>query len=133
MRENVYLKLPAQTKYVSLARLAVTSIANSMEFDIEAIDDIKVAVGEACSNAIVHGKSHEFVEVVFSVDKDTLTIEITDFGDGFVVGEYKEPDLSNPKETGLGIFIIKTLMDEVSINSKVGEGTTIKMIKRRIV
>ncbi len=133
MKDNIYLKIPAQSKYVSLVRLTVASIANNMGFNMEEIDDIKVAVGEACSNAIIHGKSDDIVDIIFSVKEDKLIVEIIDSGDGFIVQKYEKPDLDNPKETGLGIFIIKTLMDDVSIESKVGEGTKIKMIKNLIV
>ncbi len=133
MKEKIYLNLPAKSKYVSLARLTVASIANNIGFDMEQVDDIKVAVGEACNNAILHGKGNESIDIVFIVNDNELIVEIEDFGDGFRVNEYESPDLNNPKEGGLGIFIIKTLMDNVNINSEIGEGTKIRMMKKRIV
>ncbi len=46
---------------------------------------------------------------------------------------YNEPDLMNPGENGLGIFIMKSLMDDVSVDSKMGQGTKIRMVKRLIL
>ncbi len=133
MRENVFIKIPAQSKYVSLARLAAASIANLMEFDIEAIEDIKVAVGEACSNVVIHGKSDQDFDIKFTSGDNELIIEIEDSGCGFVMEKYKEPELDNPKGAGLGLFIINELMDEVILDSDVGKGTKIKMVKKLLV
>ena len=58
-----------------------------------------------------------------------LTIEIKDNGKGYDIDCIATPDLTNPKENGLGLFIIQTLMDEVSIESKDNQGTIIKMTK----
>ena len=58
-----------------------------------------------------------------------LTIEIIDNGKGYVSKEVSEPDLDNLKESGMGLFIIESLMDEVKIESKEGNGTSIKMTK----
>ncbi len=54
--ENITLSLPSKAEYVSVARLTASVIANNMGFNIEEVEDIKVAVGEACNNAVLHGK-----------------------------------------------------------------------------
>lgn len=130
-KENISMSLPTKPEYVSVARLTASVIANKMGFNIEDIEDIKVAVGEACNNAIIHGNSitHKF-DINFFVEADNLTIEINDRGKGFEVEKCKKPDLCNPKENGLGIFIIKSLMDEVKLESSLGKGTIIKMTKQ---
>lgn len=131
MTDFLKFSIPGKPEYVGVVRLAVSSIANRAGFDIEAIEDIKVAVAEACNNAILHGISENCCnfEVGCFLENDRLIIEIEDKGLGYNMNEYVAPDLCNPKEGGLGIFIIKTLMDEVEILSNTGEGTMIKMTK----
>ena len=130
MNDVISIKLPSKPEYVSIARLAASVLGNNVGFDIEEIEDIKVAVGEACNNAILHGTSDaNYFELCFDVKDDRLDIEVKDNGTGFDKNTYNEPDLENPKESGLGIFIIKSLMDEVDIAGKNGEGTKLLMTK----
>ena len=97
--------------------------------NIEEIEDIKVAVAEACTNAIKHGLNQDF-NVCFDIFEEKITVSIKDNGKGYNTDALNEPDLEDPKEEGgLGIFIIKSLMDEVTLKSSVGQGTEIKMIK----
>ena len=58
-----------------------------------------------------------------------LIIEIIDNGNGYDTSSINEPDIENLKESGMGLFIIEALMDEVSIESQEGKGTSIKMTK----
>lgn len=131
MADLLKFSIPGKPEYVGVVRLAVSSVANRAGFDIEAIEDLKVAVAEACTNAILHGVTENCCnyDVELLVEENKLTIEIKDNGAGYNIEGYREPDISNPKEGGLGIFIIKSLMDEVDILSSTGKGTIIKMTK----
>lgn len=126
----ITIKLPSKAEYVSIARLAASVISNTVGFNIEEIDDIKVAVGEACNNAVLHGKSEEEVyEINFMLSDEKIHIEVKDNGIGFDEEKYEEPDLDNLKGNGLGIYIMKSLMDEVDILANNNEGTTLKLVK----
>ncbi len=127
-KENVCISLPSKPEYVSVARMTSSVIANKIGFNIEDIEDIKVAVGEACNNAVLHGCSSNF-NVKFTISHDNVIIEVEDGGRGFDVEECPIPDMCNPKEGGLGIFIIKSLMDKVEVESSKEKGTIIRMIK----
>lgn len=131
MTDNLGLLIPNKPEYVSVVRLTTSAIATKMGFNIEQIEDIKVAIAEACTNVIKHGicEENENYSIEFMLEDDKMTVFIKDRGNGFHCDKMKEPDLTSPKEGGLGIFIIKSLMDEVNIESTLGEGTTIKMIK----
>jgi len=132
MKERVSISLPFKPEYVSVGRLTASIIANQMGFNIEDIEDIKVAVGEACNNAIIHGKNKsedDNYKISFIVAEDRFIATVEDNGNGFEVDKCPVPDPCNPKEGGLGIFIIKTLMDEVEIDSCPGQGTRIIMTK----
>lgn len=126
--ETIKMEVTANPEYVSIIRLTVSGIANKVGFSLDEIEDIKVAVSEACTNAIKHSLDDKFL-VEFSILEDGLTIGVQDKGTGYDVTSLQEPDLANPKEGGLGLFIIKTLMDEVSTISNTDEGTKIKMTK----
>ena len=126
--ETIKMEIPASPDYVSILRLTISGIANKIGFSMDEIEDMKVAVSEACTNAIKHSEDNK-VDIIFNLLEDGMQIEIKDNGKGYDVGSIEIPDLSNPKESGLGIFIIQSLMDDVSIESKDDQGTTIKMTK----
>ena len=131
MSDCLGLLIPNKPEYVSVVRLTTSAIASRMGFNIEQIEDIKVAIAEACTNVIKHGicESDTNYSIDFELDDEKMTIVIRDRGNGFSCEEMEDPDLECPKEGGLGIFIIRSLMDDVNIVSAKGEGTTIKMIK----
>ena len=126
----ISMKIPSKPEYVGVIRLTVSAIANRIGFNIEEIEDIKVAVAEACTNAIQHSCNgiNEFY-VDFEVASDRLAITVKDNGKGINEKDVKEPNLGELNEGGLGIFIIKSLMDEVSFSCELETGTEIKMVK----
>ncbi len=126
--ETIKMEIPANPDYVSILRLTTSGIANKLGFSMDDIEDMKVAVSEACSNAVKHSEDNK-VSINFNLLNNGIQIEIIDNGKGYDVDSIETPDLSNPKEGGLGLFIIQTLMDEVNIESKGNQGTTIKMTK----
>jgi serine/threonine-protein kinase RsbW len=130
-KDEVVLVLPNKPDYVSVARLTASGIASRMGFDVETVEDIKLALAEACTNAIKHGCCEESKEykVKFGVEQNCLTISISDKGCGVDKREICQPDFQNPKEGGLGIFIIHTLMDEVELERLPGSGFTLTMKK----
>jgi serine/threonine-protein kinase RsbW len=129
------LSVPGKAEYVSTVRLAVSSLAAKSGFDIEAIEDIKVAVSEACSNILCHSqiKEEHSYNVECTLHDDRLEITVVDNGVGFDLETYEEPDTDPDPEClqvgGLGIYIIRALMDEVHVHTEEGSGTLIKMTK----
>ena len=126
--ESIKMEISANPEYVGIIRLTTSGIANKVGFSIDDIEDMKVAVSEACTNAIKHSSDDRFY-ITFNIIDNGLNIEIKDNGIGCNIDLLGKPDLENPKENGLGIFIIQTLMDEVSIESSDNKGTIIKMTK----
>jgi serine/threonine-protein kinase RsbW len=127
------LEMPAKAKYVGLARLMVGSIARRMRFSEEGIDDLKIAVSEMCTNAIVHtvnGREDKPpILVRFLAGNGFLTIEVRDEGPGF------DPSLVIDKEStdlpgkGFGIPLIRSLVDVFECDSHPTSGTTISVTK----
>ena len=126
--ETIKMEIASNPQYVSVIRLTTSGIANKIGFCLEDIEDIKVAVSEACTNAIKHSLDNKF-SVEYTIFENGLTITIIDSGKGYDVDSIDVPNLEEPKESGLGLFIIQSLMDEVEIKSNINYGTVIKMTK----
>ena len=139
--ENVDFSIPCMSDYVSVVRLAISGIATRMSFSIEDIEDIKIAVSEACTNAIQYAFDEpktERVNIQCNLFKEKLQIIIKDTGKGFQPDELDrtpinersldEIDEKTPR-LGLGLTFIKSLMDETIIESAPGKGTCITMAK----
>ena len=126
--ETIKMEISANPEYVSIIRLTTSGIANKVGFCLDDIEDLKVAISEACTNAIKHSLEDRFT-IIYTMIEKGLTIEIIDNGKGYNTKEVSEPDLDNLKESGMGLFIIEALMDEVNVESTEGKGTSIKMTK----
>jgi len=133
MAELLKMNVPGKPEYVGTVRMAAASVASKAGFDIEAIEDIKVAVSEACTNIVCHSggcAGQDFVyDVSLEVEATKLTIRVEDHGAGYNMEEYVAPVPGEVRDSGLGLFIIRALMDEVDIQSEVGVGTSIRMTK----
>jgi len=134
MTDVLTLRVPGKPQYVGAVRMTAASLASGAGFDIEAIEDIKVAISEACTNIVLHGSGGEgselFYDVRFELEEKGLAICVEDEGVGYNMEDYEEPE-PGERETGggLGLFIIRALMDDVDIRSEVGVGTFICMRK----
>ncbi|MDR1816328.1 MAG: ATP-binding protein [Clostridiales Family XIII bacterium] len=134
MSDIMKMTVPGKAEYVRAVRMTASALASDAGFDIEEIDDIKVAISEACTNIVLHGAEDGSIhyDVAFELDDEKLVICVEDQGPGYDLEEYVEPVPGQIEESGgLGIFIIRALMDEVDIRSEVGMGTFICMKKYR--
>ena len=131
MTERMTMTVPGRPEYVGTVRMAIAHAAAGIGFDLEQIDDMKVAVSEACTNIICHAHdTSDFTyDIVWEIEESGAAITVIDKGVGFGVEDYVEPLPGELNGSGLGLFIIKALMDEVDIESKPGAGTIIKMTK----
>ncbi len=129
--EVVELEIPSAPEYVSVVRRAIEGIAQRMRFDANQIEDLKVAVGEACTNAVRHGcprDESQGVAIRCTVRPDGLAVEIRNSTAGCVSASVPhEPDLR--KEGGLGLYIIRELMDEVDFRWE-DDLAVVTMVKR---
>ncbi len=127
-KEVIELKIPSLPEFVGIARLTLSGVASRMDFSYDEIEDLKIALAEACNNAILHAYANEVILVKFTMEENGLRIEVVDKGAGFdpKKTERKKPPPS--EEGGMGIFLIKALVDEVNFLSS-SEGTCVEMIK----
>lgn len=126
---SIELRLPSQAEWVGVARLAVAGIANRLNFNVEDIEDLKIAVAEACTNAIQHASDSAEVRIACEIFSDKLVVTVEDYGKGFTGGNIEPKELGEPKVGGLGVFLIRTLMDDVSYEVDPRRGTRLTMTK----
>ncbi len=135
--DRIAVSLPADVKYISVARLVTAGAAARADLSIEATEDLKVAVSEACTNVMEHAfgddveRGAQNIKLAFYVSDKELTVEVEDEGCGFDP-KHLPPVAEKPftEGTGLGLYLIRELMDEVKIESAPGSGTKIVMTKR---
>lgn len=136
---EVTLTLPMAADMEIAATKTATSIAESMKMSPDKVDEVRMAVVEACINAIEHSQADDrLVHLTFTVlgrdEPETLRITVRDSGHGFDPSQLEEPSieekLRSDRKRGWGLKIIEGLMDEVVIRSG-GEGTTVVMSKAR--
>ena len=120
----------------SFARMIVAAFIAPLDPTIEELSDIRTAVSEAVTNAIVHGYSEKKGNVYLectSVD-DTVTIVVKDYGKGIEdVARAMEPMYTtNPdmERSGMGFTVMETFMDKIQVDSIPGVGTKVIMTKR---
>ena len=132
----IELEIPARPEYVGLARLVVSSLASSRRtLADDRIDDLKLALSEACTNAIeAHAETDadEGVLVRWSETSDRLEVQVEDRGPGFDPGTLPEhPPVTDPErlnfERGLGIPLIRSLVDEVAF-VPADRGMSVRMV-----
>ncbi|MBE9915213.1 anti-sigma B factor RsbW [Paenibacillus donghaensis] len=136
--QRVVITLPAQAEYVDIVRLNLYGIASKMGFSYEDIEDMKVAVSEACNNSVLYayGQQDGVVEVMFEVNRDVLSITVRDEGESFEriasnrSATLHDKELLDVEIGGLGFYLMEALMDDVSIENETGRGTRVIMTKR---
>ncbi|MBV8170899.1 MAG: ATP-binding protein [Candidatus Eremiobacteraeota bacterium] len=125
----IELRLPSKAEWVGVARLAIAGIASRLDFGIEDIEDLKLAVAEAYTNCIQHAADDGEVHIACTIDPDKLVVTVQDDGKGFRGQGTELRQKDEPLERGLGVFLIRTLMDDVSYDVDPRRGTRLTMTK----
>ena len=126
---NLQLRIPSRAEWVSVARLAVAGIAHRIDASIDEVEDLKLAVAEACTNCIQHAQGNDEVLVTFEISGRRITVVVEDGGKGFDGRALTPEPLGEPKVGGLGVFLIRSLMDEVDYDFDPLTGTKLTMSK----
>ena len=117
------------------ARVVVASFMTQLNPTLEEVADVKTAVSEAVTNAIIHGydKKVEKIRIHCRLDENRLYIEIEDHGKGIEdVEQAMQPLFTTKPEmdrSGMGFSFMEAFMDEISVESEPGKGTVVKMQK----
>jgi serine/threonine-protein kinase RsbW len=142
MNPYVFVTVPAKAEYLDILRLTLYGFATKLGFSFEEIEDMKVAVAEACNNAILHAYGEDesgTIELRLESGGDRLIISVRDHGQSFSYSEeanqaiaLDQNDISEVSVGGLGLFLMEALMDDVQVTTESGSGTEIVLTKRLV-
>ncbi|HAF17764.1 MAG: anti-sigma F factor [Thermacetogeniaceae bacterium] len=132
---HIKLEFPSIAGNVRLARIAVAAFASELDYDVSVLEEIKVAVSEAVTNAIVHGYQKDpqgIVTLTASLYDSSLEIVVEDRGRGInKLDQALEPgEGTDPERMGLGFVFMRTFMDELEVTSEPDQGTKVIMRKK---
>jgi serine/threonine-protein kinase RsbW len=135
--QDTALRMKALLENVPRAIECVSEWAQRAGFDEGELYEIQLAVDEACANVVDHayeGADPGDIQVSCCVEDGCLTIRVRDWGKGFDLASVEEPDLDAPLEErslgGLGLFLVRQMMDTVEFTSDPEHGNELKMCKR---
>lgn len=125
--DQVELILPCRPEYVGVARLAVLGIASRMPFSYDEVEDVRLAVGEACTHAVERaGETAASIHITSRISPSQLVIDVED---SVPEGNTAAPDaVDDPGVEGLGALLMEILVDEVQIISS-PSGTRVRLTK----
>ena len=135
-QELVKVTFPARPEFVSVARLTAATVAARRGFTYDEIEDLKIAVGEACTSLLVSGADDgRPITVRFVLGDHSLEVQVEAKGPAIPVHTPKagsEAATAPLDEAGLGVFLMQCLVDEVEAQHDQATGVTrLRLVKRR--
>ena len=137
MKNEMKLEFDDFSVNEGFARVAVASFVSILNPTLEEVADIKTAVSEAVTNAIIHGYEEEGnhkIEIRCDLEGDVLTVSVCDQGKGIEDVEVAMEPLFTTKpeldRSGMGFAFMEAFMDDLVVESKLGKGTCVHMKKK---
>ena len=130
----VELIVPSDPKYMKLVRGLVAAAAQVVGFERGDVNQLCLAVDEACTNVIRHaygGDHKQKIEVHLAMHPDRLEVKLRDYGRQADPAEIKARDLTDIRPGGLGVHFIREIMDDVVYDTNREVGTELRMTKSR--
>jgi serine/threonine-protein kinase RsbW len=121
--------LPQDAETVALIRGAVTNTLMLFGVDDDCVEDIRLALSEACTNVIQHASDDEEYEVHVHASGDRCTVSVRNAGNGFDAGRLAGAMPTALSASGRGVPIMNAVMDHVALSSKPDAGTTVYLVK----
>ena len=136
MENYVTLEFLSRSSNEGFARVAAAGFAAQLDPTLDELGDIKTAVSEAVTNAIVHGYPDQLGKIVMKlklVENNTIEITVRDWGKGIEdIQQARQPLFTTGGEerSGMGFTIMESFMDRLTVKSTSGRGTTVTMRRR---
>ena len=136
MENYVTLEFLSRSSNEGFARAAAAGFAAQLDPTLDELGDIKTAVSEAVTNAIVHGYPDQLGKIVMKLkllENNTLEITVRDWGKGIEdIQQARQPLFTTGGEerSGMGFTIMESFMDRLTVKSIPGRGTTVTMRRR---
>ncbi len=133
LRNEATIQFPSLKENIAFARMVVALLAAQIDFTVDQIEDIKLAVSEAVSNTCIHGykEAPGPVKLTVQVYADRLHVVVADDGAGIADIDWalQPGNTTGDNCTGMGLVFIQAYMDRFDIQSAPGQGTRIGMTK----
>ena len=134
--ERFQMEIESLSKNEEFARVVIAVFMSRQNPTLEEIDDVKTAVSEAVTNAVIHGYQGKegIIHIAAEIEGNQLTISVKD--DGVGIGNIKkamEPMYTSDttgERSGMGFSFMEAFMDEVTVESEPGQGTAVTMKKK---
>ena len=136
MENYVTLEFLSRSSNEGFARVAAAGFAAQLDPTLDELGDIKTAVSEAVTNAIVHGYPDQLGKIVMKLkllENNTIEITVRDWGKGIDdIQQARQPLFTTGGEerSGMGFTIMESFMDRLTVKSTSGRGTTVTMRRR---
>jgi serine/threonine-protein kinase RsbW len=127
MEIRLSLSLPRDRSTVPMTRRVLDAALAVFSVTKDCRDDIGLAVGEACANAVQHADNGADYEVTVTIQEDRCIIDVVDEGDGILEDEV--PDAAPDAEAGRGLKIIHALSDVVELRRRQPRGMVLRIVK----
>lgn len=128
----VELKIPPKPEYVGVARLTILGVASRMPFTYDEVEDIRLAVGEACTTAVERARKSNRLESDITIRSEIsggkLSIDVQDQAGPMTEVPAATESASELDEQGLGALLMELLVDEFNVEST-PDGTSVHMVK----
>lgn len=137
IKNQIVMRIQSLSENVGIARVSTAAFAALVDFTLNEIEEIKVAVSEAVSNAVIHGYEYQDgeIEIKMTLYEDKIEYIIIDHGRGIAdIALARQPSYSSdPERMGLGFAFMESFMDELHIESEVNKGTQVRMVKKTLL
>lgn len=135
-KNHMKLEFSSKSSNESFARVVVAAFASQLDPTLEELSDIKTAVSEAVTNAVIHGYEYGEGKIIVesTIENNNIEIIIQDNGKGIDdIDKAMEPFYTskpNLERSGMGFTVMETFMDELIVESNIEKGTKVKMLKK---
>lgn len=136
MKSNkISISFSSLPQNVTIARILASTLGAQLDFPVNELEEIKVAVSEAVSNSIIHGYGNDpdkLVTLELEVTEDNLIIRVIDEGCGIkdIKQAMQASYSTDPERMGLGFIFMQSFMDDLQVESTLDKGTKVTMLKR---
>ena len=132
---KIVVDVPTDPEYLKMVRDIVASFLKNYELEKELLSQIQVSLTECCSNIIKHSplENNLSYKIEFSLENDVLQIEVFYYDKDFYPHLIKEPDFSEIKEGGLGVYIMRSFMDKVEYEKNEESGAVCVRMKKKLI
>ena len=136
MNNTMRLSFSSISANESFARVTIAAFVSQIDPTMDELTELKTVVSEAVTNAIIHGYTNEANEMIYmecSIDNNKVELIIEDTGIGIEnIDQATQPLFTSKPElerSGMGFTIMENFMDKVEVESRLGHGTKIKLVK----